>query len=220
MPKETDFLVRPAGQWNHYRITALDGTVTLEVNGRLVSAGLQCSPAKGYLCLASEGGEVQVRNFRIWELPVGSHSAGASQTAQQGESHRPLYNGLDLNGWKVSGGEWKATDWQLTCAAGGGEMAVELPAQTTHLIVDFQRPGTPETGKLPLQIGNTRFDAIGESVGEWSRIEVSLTDTEAVVECGGRRQVAAITQQDRSKLSLITDGVATEFCNVLARVDQ
>src|ERR671910_2613136 len=39
---------RPAGEWNHYRITAQNGTIKLAVNGKEVSGGHDIAPRKGY----------------------------------------------------------------------------------------------------------------------------------------------------------------------------
>lgn len=65
----TERLVRPAGEWNHYRVLAVDGTVTLWVNGVEVNGATNCSPATGYLALESEGSPVQFHGLRIRELP-------------------------------------------------------------------------------------------------------------------------------------------------------
>ncbi len=62
-------LTKPAGQWNHYYIRAINGEVRLWVNGEEVNGGQQCSPATGYLALESEGALVEYRNIRIRELP-------------------------------------------------------------------------------------------------------------------------------------------------------
>jgi hypothetical protein len=56
---------RPAGQWNHYRVTCRDGAVTLAVNGKAVSGGSESSLRKGYICLESEGSEVHFKDIRI-----------------------------------------------------------------------------------------------------------------------------------------------------------
>lgn len=61
-------LVRPAGEWNSYAIRAVDGEVTLWVNGEMVNQGSECSPATGYLALESEGAPVEYRNLRLREL--------------------------------------------------------------------------------------------------------------------------------------------------------
>src|SRR5882724_1655324 len=64
----TEFRGSKTGEWNHCRVTCVDGTIQEEVNGALVTAGFRCSPRKGYLCLESEGGAVEFKNVRITEL--------------------------------------------------------------------------------------------------------------------------------------------------------
>lgn len=61
-------LVRPAGEWNHYRVRAVGGAVTLWVNGEEVNGGTGCSPATGYLALEAEGAPVEFRKMRLREL--------------------------------------------------------------------------------------------------------------------------------------------------------
>jgi hypothetical protein len=62
-------LIKPADQWNHYYVRAVNGEVRLWVNGEEVSGGTNCNPKKGYLCLESEGSPVEFKNLRIRELP-------------------------------------------------------------------------------------------------------------------------------------------------------
>jgi len=62
-------LTRPAGQWNHYYIRAVNGEVRLWVNGEEVNGGNACSPPSGYLALESEGSLVEFRNLRLRVLP-------------------------------------------------------------------------------------------------------------------------------------------------------
>ena len=62
-------LTRDLNQWNHYYVRAINGEIRLWVNGEEVSGGTDCSPAKGYLCLESEGSPVEFRNIRIRRLP-------------------------------------------------------------------------------------------------------------------------------------------------------
>lgn len=64
-----EFRCNPTGQWNHYRVLAIDGVVTLEVNGKVVSGGYHARPRKGHVCLESEAGLIHFRNLRIKELP-------------------------------------------------------------------------------------------------------------------------------------------------------
>lgn len=62
-------LSKSSGQWNHYYIRAINGEVRLWVNGEEVSGGTGADPARGYICLESEGKPVQFRNVRIRRLP-------------------------------------------------------------------------------------------------------------------------------------------------------
>lgn len=57
------------GTWNHYYIRAINGEVRLWVNGAEVSGGTRCDPARGFLCLESEGSPIDFRNLRLRELP-------------------------------------------------------------------------------------------------------------------------------------------------------
>ncbi|RKY18117.1 MAG: DUF1080 domain-containing protein [Planctomycetota bacterium] len=65
----TQRLVRPAGEWNHYYIRAINGEVRLWVNGEEVNGGTDCSPSTGYLALEAEGALMEYRNLRLRELP-------------------------------------------------------------------------------------------------------------------------------------------------------
>ena len=65
----TKRLTRPAGEWNHYYVRAINGEVRLWVNGEEVNGGTACSPAEGYLALEAEGSLVEFRNLRIRRLP-------------------------------------------------------------------------------------------------------------------------------------------------------
>ena len=60
-------VVRPAGEWNTYALRAVDGQVTLWVNGVLVNRGFMCKPSTGYLALEAEGALIEFRNLQIRE---------------------------------------------------------------------------------------------------------------------------------------------------------
>ncbi|MBL9077792.1 MAG: DUF1080 domain-containing protein [Planctomycetes bacterium] len=60
---------RPVGEWNHYRVLAVGGTVRLWVNGVEVNGATGCTPATGYLALEAEGAPVEFRDLRVRELP-------------------------------------------------------------------------------------------------------------------------------------------------------
>ncbi len=56
------------GEWNVYDVVCVDGTVKLSVNGKFVNGISKSSQRIGYICLESEGAEIQFRNIRIVEL--------------------------------------------------------------------------------------------------------------------------------------------------------
>ncbi len=62
-------LCKPRGEWNHYTVVAVDGTVKLAVNGTFVNGLAKSTKRKGYLCLESEGARIHFKNLRILELP-------------------------------------------------------------------------------------------------------------------------------------------------------
>jgi len=72
-------------EWNHYRIECRNGTLTLAVNGKVVSGGEKCHWRKGYIGLESEGSPTEWRNIRLHELP----STGATVEESAPEAPAP-----------------------------------------------------------------------------------------------------------------------------------
>lgn len=107
----TESRSNPSPEWNHYRITCQAGAISLEVNGKLVTQGTDCSPSQGYICLESEGGQVDYRNIRLRELPETPIEQADIATHSRG--FETLYNGLDLTGFQATP-NWQARDWVLT----------------------------------------------------------------------------------------------------------
>lgn len=56
------------GEWNTYDVVCVDGTIKLSVNGKFVNGISKSSQKKGYICLESEGAEIQFRNIKIIAL--------------------------------------------------------------------------------------------------------------------------------------------------------
>lgn len=127
---------RPSPQWNHYRIVCENGSISLAVNGGVVTKGENCSPRKGYICLESEGGIVHFRNLRLKELPDTPLDPADVATADRG--FRCLYTGVDLSGWiaaKGDEGSWVPRDWIL--AYEGRSSAAGLPLSTEESFGDI-----------------------------------------------------------------------------------
>jgi hypothetical protein len=160
---------KPAGQWNHYRLESRDGTVSLAVNGKVVTRGYDLKPRKGYICLESEGSEVHFRDIRIRELP-GSNPP-ADVVTEKDAGFRSLYNGLDLRGWKQETGHkghWQAKDWILDydgkSEAGDKNLWTEKEFGNFALIVDWRLPAEPKIDNVPVVLpdGSEAADSQGK----------------------------------------------------------
>ncbi|MHC4105290.1 MAG: family 16 glycoside hydrolase, partial [Planctomycetota bacterium] len=161
----------PTGQWNHYRVESRDGTVSLAVNGKVVTRAFHLNPRKGYICLESEGGVVHFRNIRICELP-GSNPPD-DVVAQKERGFHSLYNGLDLRGWKrVPGnkGHWVAKDWILDYDGKATGEDKNLWTQEEFgnfvLIVDWRLPDKPQIENVPVILpdGSEATDSDGKQL--------------------------------------------------------
>lgn len=161
--------VKPAGEWNHYRVESRDGMLTLIVNGALVTRAFHTNPRKGYICLESEGSEIHFRNIRIKELPGSSAMPGQSAIVDRGFTS--LYNGLDLRGWKPDKGleRWVAKNWILeNKGVGGSEVGSLLWSEREFhnfkLIADWRLTGEPIAKSVPV----IQFD--GTQVGDGNEL--------------------------------------------------
>ncbi len=141
-----------AGEWNHYRIVAKNGTLKLEVNGKEVSGGYDINPRKGYICLESEGSPIDFKNLVITELPS-SGALAAEQVALTDEGFRTLFNGVDLTGWKADDKQkahWTVDDWTLNYDGKGDHLWSEESFGDVELIVDWRWTGKPEEKEVPV----------------------------------------------------------------------
>jgi hypothetical protein len=140
----------PSPEWNHYRVVANNGDISLSVNGKEVTIAKGASPRKGYLMLESEGSEAHFRNLRIKELP--STNPKPEEIATEGDGYTPLFTGLDLRGWKVpegDNGHWKVLkeliDYDAESESGMADKSLwsEREFGDFQLIVDWRLKETP-----------------------------------------------------------------------------
>jgi hypothetical protein len=141
---------KPSPQWNHYRLVANNGDLSLSVNGKEVTVAKAASPRQGYLMLESEGGEAHFRNLRIKELP--STDPRPEEIANEAEGFVPLFTGLDLRGWKVpegDNGHWKVVnqvidyDAQSESPARDKSLWSDREFGDFQLVVDWRIKSTP-----------------------------------------------------------------------------
>ncbi|MEZ6141773.1 MAG: DUF1080 domain-containing protein [Zavarzinella sp.] len=142
------------GEWNHYRVEAINGSVKLHVNGKEVSGVTKSSPRKGYIALESEGAECHFRNIRIKELP--STQPKATEIAELAKDHLLMFNGLDMTGWEFS--KEHAKQWSY----GGGNLRTKAT----------DRP-IPLTFETPLANGELQFDFRYPEAGKKTDFQIS-----------------------------------------------
>lgn len=192
---------KPSPEWNHYRIVCNDGSISLAVNGRVVTQGKSASPRKGYICLESEGGVVHYRNIRIKPLP--DTPIEAADTAIANRSFRSIYTGLNLNGWQVKDSakaSWQAKDWVL--AFDGSIPADQSRIEATigefeAFVLDFQFNQKSDSFSLylpgdtiPIKFRARDDDQFGKSLqksGAWNRVEGALANGELTLTVNGTK---------------------------------
>lgn len=147
----TEARTRPSGEWNHYRVTCIDGRLELAINGKTVTRGSECSPRKGYICLESEGTPVEFRNLRIKELPASIPPLAPEHIALVDRGFRSLYNGVDFNGWKFGAehrGHWRARDWTIAFDGEGSDLWTTEEFGDFELIADWRWSGPAHDADL------------------------------------------------------------------------
>jgi hypothetical protein len=155
--------------WNHYRVVALQGEITLAVNGEVVTRGRACRPRKGYICLEAEGSPVEFRRIRIAELPMRGSGAPPEESAAVAESFTTLYTGIDFAGWQHGpdhAGHWRAEDWRLTFDGAGPDLWTERSYRDFVLMCDWRWTAPPAPAARPViaASGDEQTDAAGAAV--------------------------------------------------------
>jgi hypothetical protein len=170
--------VKGGGEWNHYKVTANDGSIKLEVNGKEVSGVSECKPRKGYLALESEGAECHFKNIKIKELP--STNPKPEEVAKVAEGFVSIFDGLDLKGLRDEKGAWKAGGGRLV-ATGKGVLATEKKYGNLELIFDYKLPAKAEKVPVEFEAGGRKHavtPGAGTKPGAWSRATVSVKDAQ------------------------------------------
>jgi hypothetical protein len=175
----------PSPEWNHYRITCIDGNIALEVNGKLVTQGRDCWPRKGYICLESEGGVVHYRNAKIKELPASEIDPSDVAIANRG--YKCQYTGVDFDGWKLpseGADSWQSRDWVFAYTGKTeGALTLDQTLEDYDFILDvkFGAEAAPlrldlrgsEATRITLDPQNPQLSKAFEGNG-WHRFEGQL----------------------------------------------
>jgi len=162
------------GEWNHYKVTANDGVIKLEVNGKEVSGVSKCNPRKGYLALESEGAECHFKNLKIKELP--STNPKKDEVADVDPGYQRLYNAADLSGWKVDDEakkHWQAQGMVLHYDRKGGEKGQTLWTDKEYgdfeFVVDWRLPDKAKRkGQWQLLLRGDKGIRVDVETGGWT----------------------------------------------------
>lgn len=235
----TEMRGRPAPEWNHYRITCNDGAVTLELNGKKVTSGSNCTPKKGYLCLESEGGIVHYRNVRIRKLPDTPLADEARDIAMQSRGYETIYTGLNLFGWSADGAiltdeteshGWKVADWKLQHSGSETEFS-SMPLSTrTGFLLDVRRTAEDASAKIVVRDEDHATELVtlaaegstlhmNQKPSQWSRIECDWSDRNLQLRINGAKVTNTVLPKTISpKAVLVLQGAGSlEFTNLFAR---
>ncbi len=229
------------GEWNHYKVTANNGVMKLEVNGKEVSGLSECNPRKGYLALESEGAECHFRNLKIKELP--STNPKPNEIADVDEGFQNLLTGVDLPGWKLDDEarkHWIVNDWQVRYDGKGEALQSKSEYSDAGFIADFRFPKKVGSAKacefhfrgVKLAVsadGACEIKAPVEAVkfaakqfrpaGEWNRLRLFVKGNVVALGLNGKPIEAEFAFQDVPKkgdFSVNPNG-AMEFGNIYLR---
>ena len=234
----TEARAKPSPEWNHFRISCVDGTIRLAVNGKIVTQGHESSLRKGYICLESEGSPVDFRNLRIKELPPSKTPLAPEHVALSVPNNCPiipLYSGVDLSGWQIGADEkeqWKSQDWRLVHegegSSAGSTIWSENRFKSIDLILDAKLPKNAKDGQAAIVLGGpdaeesalTKISLTGETPGEWHRYRVTVRDRRMTVTVDGETIIEKEPVADLATptaVGLTGQGGRIEFANILIR---
>jgi 3-keto-disaccharide hydrolase len=190
----------PVGEFNTSRIKVKDGRVEHWLNGEKIieydlwtddwKKTVQQSKwkdypfyglaRKGHISLQDHGSEVKFRNIKVKDL------------SQKGQ---PLFNGINLDGWKIHGTElWYAKDGELICESGTdkkyGYLATDSSYKDFILRLEFKQESNGNSGVF------FRSTLDGTKISGW-QVEVAPKgkDSGGVYESSGRGWLNQIPEE-------------------------
>jgi hypothetical protein len=192
---------RPVGEWNHYRLKSVGGTLELAVNGNVVTRVKDCRLVKGYIGLRSAGTEVHFRNLQI--TPLADSHPRAALIAQADDGFRSLFDGMSFTGWRYRDeykDRWVVRDGVIRCEG-------KVPAKRRQdrdlwtekeygdflLVVDWRLPKKPEPKMLPTFTPDGLF--VRDKAGKVQRREILDAGDSGVFLRGNTRSQVNIWSQ-------------------------
>jgi hypothetical protein len=226
----TEARAKPSPEWNHFRISCVEGTIRLAVNGKIVTQGRESSLRKGYICLESEGSPADFRNLRIKELPPSKTPPAEDQIAFHVANDRPfvpLYSGVDLSGWRIEAQDeanWKSRDWRLVhdgkSPSAKSIIRSEKQFKNPDLILDAKPAGNAQDTRAAILLGDTEIPLSGATPRQWQRYRLTFKDGCVTMTAGDETIVDKKPVADPAapkSIGLSGQGAPIEFANILVR---
>ena len=172
--------LKPAGEWNHQKVSVTRASVTVELNGDVIlrrdlddlamrnpkHKGVKRSA--GHIAFLGHGDKVSFKNIVIEESPV---EANLEKVTAAGFTS--LFNGKDLTGWKhdPKTANWAAIDGLLKHNGQPGEIKdlwTEKEYGDFQMVCDWRWTGRGQKKAQPVILpdGNQKVDAEGKPVTE------------------------------------------------------
>jgi hypothetical protein len=209
-------------EWNHYKVTANNGVLKLEVNGKEVSGVYESSPRKGYLALESEGSECRFRKIKIKELP--STNPKPNEICDVDLGWKCLFTGLDLTGWKATDehkAHWKMGDGILTYDGKGTTKDPHLWSDKSYtdfeLVCDWKLTGGGE-GAISVR-GTSSILPLKAKAAGWNRSIIRVKGDRLSVRLNGKVDIDEAQLPDVAPTGPVAlrAGSAVQFRNVFVR---
>lgn len=228
----TEKRMKPSPEWNHYRVECIDGTISLAVNGKVVTRGHNATPRKGYLGLEAEGSPADFRNLRVKELPA-TAALAPEDIVKAPEGFRPLYTGVDLRGWQADAAtakHWQVQDWTLAHDGLGSALTSAQEFGDCVILADFRWSDKASAGNWRELVG-TRFgealaksDAAGKDAekpaGAWNRLQLTMRGNALSAALNGQVVLAGTriaVVPPRGPLALRSTSHRVEWANLLVK---
>jgi Domain of Unknown Function (DUF1080) len=157
--------LKPAGEWNHQRVTVIGDAVVVELNGEsilranlatLATQNPQHEGVKrraGHLALLGHGSPVAFKNFKIVESPPPAYTEGVMAAG-----FTRLFDGKTLKGWKAGNSrEWIADSRMIRHTGRIGDPAdlwTEKEFGDFTLVFDWRWSGRGPMKKQPLVLAD------------------------------------------------------------------
>ena len=178
-----------AGKWNHYRITCLDGTISLAVNGKIVSGGFDCNPRTGHICLESEGSSIDFKNIRLKKLS--KNTSPFAKQANHSADFKPLFNGLNLSNWIIPeehANNWKVEGTKIVHNGSGGDLWSKKTFTNFDLICDWRWSGPHQGNQKRWIILPSGEYAVNEN-GERATVSIEERDSGIYLRGSSKSQI-------------------------------